>query len=362
MGTDSDNTFTIKKGGAIIEASSGSDTYKFKGKLESGTTVISTELDLINNEKDKFIFEKYSFEDHTLGFGTYNNNLDNGVFLTTIDFNKKSKYVGEHNILYNLYIDENGNKLQTQPIATIQDSKRTYDFLVYQSLNQLAIDWRTQNTNHFANILSDKDITLYSNSGYNQIYMNKINSEDTSFVNHTYTNTGGHDFIQSTSIYANDTYTIDFNKDSYLSICDYGGNDILHIDGTTTTHARLFMYVEKTGTNKYIYSNNKYIFTDETKMNKDNIYVKDGIAYTKSGVSVDGDIETTYMGYIQNGKVNMDEWLSTIAQNVGVWLCNSGMNKWGFKDSYQVLESGNKTAINSLMSVYSNVKGSFYIH
>lgn len=356
IGSDLANNFTINKNGAIIESYKGSGTYNFKGILGGEKTIIFSNIDYDKKEKDLFVFNKYSFEDKNLFMGTYNNEYDDKptFSITTVDY-KKSKYCAEHNITYVL---EDEVRLLTNTLdsyLTIKDSKRSYEISAYKSNTQEKIDTSADTKNHILLIMTDnKNIT--SNSGHNLIYTAINDATENNHGEMIYLYNGGYDYISSSG-YSDDTYNIAMANNIHVEINDNEGTDTLKITRATTNNLRLFTKVKIINKDYYEYDNNRFILTNETLMNKSNIISKDGNTYATTGISIWGDIEKIYIGSNTNGTVDIQKWLDEVACNVSEWLYD---NKWGYTSSTEVLESGNKTAITSLLNVYTNVNGNYY--
>ncbi len=357
IGTDNSDLYTIQKGGAIIDSNSGSDQYTFKGILGDGETIISSHLQQDNNENDTFVFNKYSFEDKTLFLSPYNNNYDNDstFVLTTVDYDKKLKYSSEHNIIYMLDYEENIYNIDYNSLI-IKDSKRRYEISAFKSDEAINIDISKDTTNHIFSIKGDTR-NILSNTAHNIIYTTTQNATETEHGSMTYTYNGGYDYILSIG-YSDDTYNVSYDSNTHVDIDDSKGINKINISGITSSHMRLFTdVILKSNNGDYEYVDNNFILTDEYQMKRGNITSKDGNITANKGFIFIGTIEELNIGQY-GGQIDISEWLNTVAYNVAGWLINN--NKWGYQSSTEVLESGNKTAIDSLLKVYTNTAGTFY--
>ena len=331
IGTDGNNSYTVKSSKTYIASGEGSDSFTFKGKF--GDTVINSVTDL--STKDKITIKNYAVEKENLSLYLSDNNED--LIFTASEWNKKTKTTDIHTVTYK-------NFQTTNNVLTLKDSKREYE--VSYTKSGLNKDWSNEKTNHIVYSYGSGEVLVNLSKGYNDIEVNQGND----IVQNQYFYYGGHDIINSYSTKSSDVYNVNlFDKNTDLFIFDNGGNDSLNINGDLTK-IRLFMNINKNKDVITIDGNSEHMnwfITDKSNISIKS--VKNGL----NGIEISGQtncIETINVG---ETNINMDEWIDGLRYNVGSWLSTYKNGK--YDDAMSVISSGNKSDISALIAKYNEV-------
>ena len=281
--------------------------------------------------------------------------MNNTVLIMDADNNGNGLWVdatvyqdcpGDGSFLYNNFYST------TAPNVVIKDADRSYN----------AKGYATAQTLNLANDTTDRLVAINAETGTNNITSNSnhniIFTTGGAQLNYTYA--GGQDNVTEFDWQTNDTYNVALTNNTAVIITDNGffDDDTLNVTGNLN-NTRILFDVYKTISNElvqYEANTGHYVMTDVSNLSADVLATSTELhpVQLTEGIHVNGLMETVTM----NGEaVDMDDWSSAIASDVGAWLSTNNYNSV-YDAFYGENPCTDETQINALVQCYNVAYGS----
>ena len=253
---------------------------------------------------------------------------------------------GDGSFVYNDFYTD------TAPNVVIKDMDRTYHATGYNTVQNLTLASDTKN--RLVAIKAEEGTSsITSNGNYNAIY----NVGDAK-LNYTYG--GGHDNVVSSGWNTDDTYNVALTANSSVNIIDWGGtDDTLTVTNTAVNKARVLFDVYKTttyGIPQYEANTGHFVMTDVSNLSADVLATSTEMhpIQLTEGIHLNGGMDNITI----NGEaVDMDDWSTAIAADVGAWLSANNYNSV-YDAFYGENPCTDQTQINALVQCYNVAYGS----
>ena len=340
IGTSGNNSYTIKKteNGAVIVSGTGNDTFVFKDAIadKSGTNYLIVS-NLNDTDKDTIKFTNYSFDSRTL---LTNANIEETLFNGIDIFAVNSKKAEKAQISYSLAEDTDLTQGKFDNLTIEDSTKKKFNVTAEYDENEINYDWTAddeKNKNHIAVTKADNTTVKSGNTS-------NILLADTKNLLYTYGK--GNDVVVSMNDISDDSYNVDFGKNTKLLIMDKGGDDIIHLTADLSK-TNLFFNVKKDGS-----YDNVLQFIADGNLTKSNITKEtldgDSVLLAKKGMAFN-DIEQIT---VNENDFNYEEAINAIKESVSGWLSNS---KKGYADVNDVFSRGADKEIKAVLALYDKV-------
>ena len=371
VGTEADNTYTIKKSesGVTIASGKGSDLFTFSGEIGvKDATFLDMPVYNIKSSLSEGDQDTIKFTGLTIG-----KDLDtDGLVINEDDFTvegitfEEEKESGESEITSIVdYTSEDGKGFSFAEggfAVTVQDKARTYEFSAEHSSDAtIAHNWDIDEPkiNHIASIYANA-AEVTSNKANNAIDYNAL-TDGASQLKYTYAD--GNDIVASSGV-SNDTYNVELKSGTALTIKDQGegDTDALVITNNDIRKIQMFYNADKNGDiveseegdelYSLIYGSGitKSNFLIESDEDEVDVSVKNGTTFTLNLNGASAGIEKITS---DDAEIDLEATMEQIKENVSGWFTNY-QGTAEYENVYDVLAGGNKADISGVLASYDN--------